>query len=80
MATFTFESKQWRKSVSDAMASNGISYRKLSKKTGLNVSMLHRIIHGKTDPRIYDLLVISNVLAICPIEFFDEKEFQKKLF
>lgn len=78
--TFYFDSKRWASDARNAMKSCGLSYRKLSRETTIGPSHLHSILSKKSEPRIGEMMSISNALDLCPIEYIDERGIQMKMF
>lgn len=55
----------------------GITMNGLARQAGISTSTMSYLIHGKTRPQIYTLLVICNVLGISITELFREEAPEK---
>lgn len=52
--------------IGAAMARKRISYRELSKRTGLHASLLHRMVHGTQDVTTDRVVIIARGLRVRP--------------
>ena len=77
---YIFDNKRWLKDIRDARVTLGYSFRFLASHTPHGPSYWFSIFAGKTDPRMDDFIVLCRVLELPAIEYFDVKEYQKRMF
>lgn len=50
--------------IAAAMGRKGVTFRELSKRTGLHASSLHRMVHGTQDVSTDDVVIIAGALKV----------------
>lgn len=77
--SWIFDEKKFRTQVKKSMKRQALSYRWVCRTLPMSHMTLQRIAEGKTLPDMRQLISICDRFGYAPVEFFDEKEYQKEL-
>ena len=77
--TWKFREKAFRDKLQRYIKDDN-SIRDEAKHLPMSHSTLHRIMTGKRDVKMDEFMHICNRMSVDPIEFFDDDEFQLRMF